>query len=679
MAKLSWIRRLGLWLGRDRATRELEDEMRLHRELRAAVLERSGATAPKAWSAAQRRFGNAAALQQESRDVWGFTASEELRQDVRYAVRRLRQRPAFTASVIVVLTLGIGTTAAMFSAIDAAMLRPLPFTRPQQLVRVRSVEIPFDPGPGQPAYPGTHSLQLPDLVAMPEFRDVAAYAAGGLNLSDPDRPVHIKVGVVTASFFRTLGIVPPVGRGFDSIEGRPGGNDVAVLSDALWRNQFGGRPLVNHVIRLNDKPFTVVGVAPPGFSFPDQSDLWIPMTVPETFATFEPFRGFLSETVIARTAPGISPARAAARVLAAWHQGLIAESDSFRHANIKSMIADVARDGAVTPLQQDLLGTHRDALLMLLGATLCLLLIACANVTNLLLAQAVARRREVALRAVLGAGRGRIVRQLLAESVILSLAGAGAGLILAPGLLQLLKAILPAHLSSVAPARIDGRVLAAAVAASLVTGVMFGLWPASTAAQAAPAEAIKAGTGHGSTAAGGSRVRQVLVIAEVALTLILLIDAGLMLRSFQRLMHQDRGIDTDHVGSLELSFSDGNGGGTSRVPMMERLLARLAAVPGIQSAGIINNLPLSGAGGIGLEVEVPGIPPLSDDNDNRWARNVAASSGWFTVLGVQFVRGRNFLASEESAGSRAAIINQTVADAYWPHADPVGRTFAYNP
>lgn len=672
-----WWRRLRLFVGRNRATRELEEEMRFHRAGRAEALRAAGSADAEA--EARRRFGNATRLAEESRDQWGWRWLDETRLDLIYALRRLRQRPGFALAVIAVLTLGIGATTAMFSMVDAAILRPLPFQRPGELVSLAEIEVPFDPGPGQHFPPSpNHFVNVNDLGAMPQvFSRVAVYAAGGLNLSDPDRPRRLRVGVVTADFFPTLGVVPTRGRGFIPEEGKPGGPAVAVLSYGLWLGQFGGAPMLGRTISLNDSRYLVVGVAPPGFSFPERSDVWIPMTIPVTGATFEPFHGFLPSKTIARLAPAISVAAAAREVRARWEQGLGAGARREKPGSgyLRDFLQDLDREGAVVPLQQNLVGDRRTPLLVLLGATAALLLIACANVTNLLLSQAAARQREIAVREVLGATRARVVRQLLAESILLTAAGTLLGLILAPFALGALQALLPAALQGLAPARLDLRVLGFAAGVAGLTGIGFGLWPAWTTADSAPGETLKAG-GHQGTSRRGGRFRRVLVGAELALTVVLLAGAGLMLRSFQRLMGLDRGLRTSQVGTLQLAFAGGGAGARSTLNAM---LDRLRAMPGVTAAGAVNDLPLNGAGGISLSIEPEGAPPPTSIDQNRYARYLIASGGYFDAMGIDLIAGRTFTAADDSLAPPVAIINQKMAEALWPGRSPVGRRFRIGP
>ncbi len=666
-------RRTRYWMNRNRITRELEEEMRLHVEFRAESLQKRNVGAAIAYATARRKFGNATTMQQRSRDMWGFMRMEELTHDLRFALRRLAQRPAFTAAVVGVMAIGIGATTAMFSAVDAALLRPLPFLAPEQLVTLPQIRVPFDPGSAQGGLTPPKLLDITDVNAMPDlFSSGAAYAAGGLNLADAENPARLKAGVVTANFFSTLGVNAFIGRTFAANEGKPGGASVVILSYGFWQRQYGGRDIKGLRVSLGTRSFEVIGVMPKGFGFPKESDLWIPMTVPITFQTFEAFRNFLPSTTIARMVPGVDVRTASARLIAKSMQ-LRPALDSSVRGYFDDMIKDERATGAARPLQRELVGDQRNALFVLLGATGLLLLLSCANVTNLLLSHAAGRRRELAVRQVLGATRYRIVRQLLTESLLLSLAGALVGVLVALLALSLMRALMPASLIGVAPASLDLRVLLFATVLAVITGIAFGLWPAMGSTRQSNSDIIKSGSGHGATAAGAGRARRALVSAELALAVMLLVGAGLMLRSFDKLLNRDSGMRTNQVATLELSIQRAEYSRSTLLTGVDAIISRLKAMPGIDAAGVVNDLPLSGAGGIGLMIA--NRNPNAKPDEPMFARYILASGGYFQTMGIPLLRGRLFTASDDSLAPKAAIIGATMAKRLFPGVDPVGRTF----
>lgn len=669
----SLLRRLRLFVRRDESTADLEEEMRLHQALRAESLQRHGLPAGEAEAEARRRFGSRLRATESSRDVWGWGSTEQLWQDVRYATRRLRQHPGFTASVIGILALGIGATTAMFSAVDAALLRPLPFANPDQLVTLRSVNIPTNlrfAGGQAPI----RSFDIDHIRDMPEvFSRVAAYATGGLNLADPDHPRRVRVGVVSGEFFATLGVRAARGRPLQAADSELDAPHVVVLSWQLWQTVYGGGDVLGTTIPLNSTRYEVVGVMPDRFSFPGESDLWIPMSIPVTTATFEPFRGYLPSVVIARRAPGVSAAVADARLREGWERVVSNfPKEPGRRNSIEQVLVDVRQRGPSTPLRAELVGSRRAALLVLFAATTLLLLIACANVTNLLLSYGASRTRELAVRSVLGATRGRVLRQLLAESVMLSAGGTLVGVALAPAALGVLRSLMPAQLAGVAPVQLDLRVLLFAAILALVTGILFGLWPAFGATRGNSVDAIKSGGGHGASAAGTRRAQRVLVAGEIAMAGMLLVGAGLMLRSFQRLLGTETGWNAEQVATLEMSFATGVNQAT-RLERVNAMLGELRRQPNITAAGVVNDLPLRGGGGIGISVAVDGAPEPTQD---IYPRYLVASDGYPEALGITVRRGRSFTASD-GIDDAVALISASMAKAYWPDRDPIGRTFLF--
>jgi putative ABC transport system permease protein len=667
------LRRLTFLLFRDRATRELEDEMTLHRELRAEALSREGMGDREARAEANRRFGRTLPKAEQGRDAWGWVSLDAFGQDVRYAARRLRHHGWFTAAVVSILALGIGATTAMFSAIDAAFLRPLPFARAHELMTLDRVNIPSNL-----RYRSGAPVRSFDIDHVRDMRDVfsqtAAYAAGGLNLVSAERPRRVNAGVVSGDFFATLGVRPILGRAINANDGTVGAPHVVVLSWDLWQDRFGGGEVLGTMVPLNTNQYEVVGIMPRGFSFPGESDLWIPLSIPITSATFEAFRGYLPSTVIARRAPGVTPQVAESRMQGAWARvvSLMPREPGQRLSTDETLLT-IKAGGATKPLRIQLVGDRRTALLVLFGVTGLLLLIACANVTNLLLSYGATRTRELALRSVLGATRGRLLGQLLAESVMLSVGGAIVGAAIAPVTLGVLRTVMPARLAGVAEVQLDLRVLAFGATLALATGLLFGLWPAFGATRGEASAAIKGGGGHGASARGARRGQRVLVAGELALAGVLLVGAGLMLRSFERLMSTDTGMSPERVATLELSFVSGTDQG-ARLARVDAMLAGVRRQPGVTAAGAVNDLPLRGGGGIGISVKVDGAPAAAT---GVFPRYLVASDGYLEALGIELRLGRTFTPTDGEGSKSVAVINEAMARAFWPEVDPLGRTFLF--
>lgn len=647
---------------------DVDAELAFHLEMREADFLARGLSPAEAREAARRRFGNLERHRRQlrrqdgrrlRRDRWSERISE-LGQDFRFAIRMLWHHRGFSSAVVATLALGIGATTAMFSAVDAAMLRPLPFADPSRLVTLRDVVVPFAP---------TGVTELPDarpnIRALAEmhnlYSDVAAYGVGGLNLSGIGAPLRIKVGVVTQTFFRTLGASAAQGRTFSVEESRPNNTLVTVISHGLWQRQFGGRPAVGQTLRLNGKTYLIIGIMPPAFRFPENADLWIPLTVPMTFQSFEAFRGFLDHKVVARLAPAATSQMAADRLRALWHALPTDQLDDAKEASTEPIV----------PLQGVLLGDRRTPMLILLGATGLLLLIACVNATNLLLAHAATRERELALRTVLGASRGRLVRQLLVQSLVLSLAGAAAGLLLAYATLGTVGGLVPKEMADLAAPALDGRLLAFAIGLALVTGIGFGILPALGAARTEAQSVMKSGGGHGATAARRGRTRRVLVTAELALALMLLAGSGLMLRSFRAAVATDPGFAPEHVATLQMSLDRATYPRSgARLAMIERLLDRVRNIPGIDAAGAVNDLPMSGMGGISIRVS-PESGPIT--SGKPYARYLKADEGYFRALGIQLLRGRLMGPADDSLAERVMLVSARMAREIWPNQDPIGK------
>lgn len=650
-----WRRYLRFW-GPD-VDADIDDELRFHLDQSATELEAAGHEPDEARRLARARFGDVGRLRRwlsehdhrRQRHHQRIEHMDALLMDLRYALRKLRLQPGFTASVIVVLALGIGAATAMFSAVDAAMLRPLPFQRSERLVSLDGVSIPHR------EFPSDHSLYIDDVRAMDDvFSGVAAFAPGGLNLAGGDSPVRVGVALVTVDLFSLLGIRPARGRAFTADEGTLEGPRVAIISDGLWRRQFGGdTAVIGRDVRLNETPHRVVGIMPPHFGFPQDTEIWLPLAEPNSLARWEPFGQYLPSTILGRLAPGATVGQAAMRVHDAARVRLGEELDT--------PVGDFAR-----PYREVLVGSRRTALLVLMGATALVLLVACANVANLLLARAAARRPEIALRAALGASRRRIVRQLLVESLLLAAAGGLLGVMLARPSLGLLTSLMPKVLAGTVPARLDPRVLGFSLALAVATGLVAGLWPALGASRSDPNETLKSG-GTGSTAREGARLRRLFVVTQLALALTLAVGAGLMLRSLGTLLGTESGVRAEGVATLQLSLARARYDSVTKSRLfVSSMIAQLTATPGLATAALVSELPMSGAGAVRFQL---------GQGSEIMGQEISVTDSYFEVLGIPLLRGRLARPALDSGAPREMVVNEALARGLWPGEDPIGRQF----
>ncbi|MEO7084661.1 MAG: ABC transporter permease [Gemmatimonadaceae bacterium] len=660
-----WRRYLRFW--GPNVDADIDDELRYHIEMRRQDFIAHGLSPELASDAAISRFGDPAVIAHELREhdtrllrqARRADMLHDLLQDVRYALRQLKNTPRFSITVILVLALGIGANTAIFSAVDAAFLRGLPFPAADRLVTLREIDLPsvFEAGQSQ------SSPRIGDLQAEPAvFERVAAYASGGLNLNGGGEPSRVNIAYVTEDFFKTLERYPILGRSPSHEEFEKGGEKSVVLSHRLWQTQFGGDDrIVGKKVQLNDVSYIVAGVMPADFQFPSDVDLWIPLQLPFGFEVMPAFRNFLPAKVVARLAPGATVATAATR------------ADVIRHRFLSGARSTLPPEQLVQPLQQTLIGDRRTALLILMASAALLLLIACANVTNLLLSRASMRERELAVRTVLGATRGRVVRQLLVESLVLSLAGGIAAVVVAKISLGGLTAALPPALAGVAPPRVDARVLGFTLLLATMTSLVFGLWPAVGASRPDLADALKSGSG--ASRRRGAGARGVLVVAEVSIALMLLVGAGLMLQSLRTLLRVDTGMRTAHIVTGRLTLSQTKYPRQSAATFLSDVVTRLAAMPGIESAAAVSALPMEGAGGIALRVSPEGV----SDDDTRTAMGayLMATPGFFSTMGAT-VRGADLPATADTS-NRVTVINETMAKKLWPNENAVGKRVAFGP
>ncbi len=585
---------------------------------------------------------------------------DAIRQDLRYAGRTFRRSPGFVALAILTMAIGVGANAAIFTIVNAVLLRPLPFPDPDRLVLVSQTnrQTKVSSHDAAPANFLDWRARNRSFAGMAAMRDAAFTLASG------DHPERVGGAIVSASIFDVLGVTPAIGRGFQPTDEQPGAPRVVVLSDALWRERFGGRAdVLGLVIHLNDEPYTIVGVQRPGIDYPDRAKLWVP---PHWAAPDDP--------LAASADPSGQRSHAYLWVLGRIKPGLTRQQ---AQADMDAVAATLERDypnddlnvgiGMVS-LHDELVGDVRPTLVMLFGAVGVLLLIATANVSGLLLARATARHQEIAVRIALGATRGRIVGQLLTESVLLAVAGGGCGVLLAMWMVGPLVALNPGGLGVAEKVHVDATVLLFGLAISTAAGLVFGLAPARQSLRTDVHDALKQ-SARGGSGTGQRRVRAALVMGEMALSLVLLVAAGLTIRSFVRLQHVPTGFDTDRI----LTLSVGLPGARYARPLQkadfwERAIASLREIPGVQVVGATSRLPLSGGDstrGILIDGQAP-TPPASADYRT-------ASPAYFRALGIHLVRGRVFAEDDRENRPLVTVISESMARRYWPNVDPIGH------
>ena len=653
-------RRLQTLSDRDRFERDLEDEMKFHLEMETAKHIEQGMSPEEARALARRELGPVDRFKDEVRDVRGVTWMDDLRRDVRFGLRSLRRSPAFTLVAVLCLALGIGANAALFSVLNSVLLRPLPYPEPERLVRVYET---MENG-------GTSGLAVPNYrdwaAQSTAFEALTAWVRKSRNLLQSGEAQRIRTTEATPNLFQMLRARPLHGRVFSPGQDEPGRSPVIVLSEALWRQRFGGDPsLVGRAIRLDGAPYTVIGIMPASFAFPPLSlqdtDAWL-LYEPEPVLAESRAAHFLYAA--GRLKPGVSLEQASAQLkqIAARIEQAFPDQQTGRSALVK-------------PLRESIVGGIRPVLLILFGAVFLVLLIACANVANLLLARAAVRQREVAVRLALGAGRSRLVRQFLVESLVLALGGALLGLLLAfwglAALTPLVKTALP--LSGGMP--LDGRVFLFLLAVAAFSGIAFGLVPALQASRGDVRESLVEGAGRTTAGSGQRRFRSALVVAEIALSLLLLIGAGLLLRGFLNVSEINPGFVSQGVLTAHMALPGADARSVSRFyrPMLERV----RALPGVRSAAVISMLPVQSSGTNG-NYYVEGRPPVPLPQ-MPFAELRMASPGFFSSLGIPILRGRDFEERDQESGTgpRKVIVNDVLARREFPGQNPLGQRIVF--
>jgi putative ABC transport system permease protein len=579
-------------------------------------------------------------------------------QDARYGLRTLLKKPGFTLTAVITLALGIGATSTIFSFVNGILLRPLPYQDAERLVLIE--EIVAKRGN---ASIGVNPLNFLDWREQNHvFTSVAAYGTGGYLLTGSGEPEQISGAVISYNTFEILGVAPVLGRTFTAEEDRPGNDQVVILGHGLWKRRFGARPeVIGRQITLHNRARTVIGVMPPDFKFPEVADLWVPLAIDRSEWT----RNSHGWDAVARLKPGVTLGQAQSDMTAVA-----------RRIEEQNPVTNKGIDINLIPLRENLAGDYRRALLILMGVVGLVLLIACANVANLLLARASSRAKEVAVRTALGAGRWRVFRQLLTESVVLGLMGGALGCGLAVWGLDLLLAAIPIDLPFWMKFDLDGRVLGFTAGVTLLTGLIFGAAPALQASKVDLNEALKEG-GRSASGAGRHRMLRSLVVAEVALSLVLLIGAGLMMRSFMRLQHTDPGLNPEDVLTLRLDLPVAKyNAPAKRQAFYKDLLGRIGTLPGVEAAGAISRLPLAG-GYWGRNLTVEGFPVLSGPQAPV-INHCVITPNYFRAMGIPILMGRDFTDADTSDSMKVTIIDERLAREYWPDESPLGKRVRFD-
>lgn len=653
-----WAMRVRGWRAGEAAEADLAAELDSHIDLHVRDQVRTGASPEEARRQAILALGGVEATKERYRDQRGLPALDAWIRDVRVGLRALCKSPGFTAGAVIVLALGIGANTTIFSLVHAVLLRPLPYPRPERLVSVWH-------RPPQAAFPGLARFSVSpanyfDWAAESRsFDGLAIRQFRSLNLTGTAEPETLKAQAASVNFFDLIGVPPALGRTFTRDDDVEGASQVVVLSDGVWKRRFGADPgVIGRAIRLNGRPHTVVGVMPASFHFPDWADVWTPLG---WTADERAVRSNHNCTVVGRLRDGVDLDEAQA------------EMSTIADRLAREYPDDNTGWGAVVvPLHENLVEDVRPTLLVLLGAVAFVLLIASANVANLVLARTLARRKEIALRLALGAGRPHVLRQVLCETTLLGLAGGALGLLLAANGLPLIVAVLGADLPHDADPRLSGWVLFVSLAVSLATGVLAGLAPAWRLTRVNVAEALKLGLGPTDGDAGGTRTRVALVVAEVALSLVLLVGAGLMIRSLWLLRSVDTGFDSQNVVAFSLMLPEATyAKDEERARLQAALLQRVRAVPGVVSAGVGDSLPSDGNMSH-WPIAIEGRPILPAAEQPQ-VQAVTVSPGFLESLRVPVLRGRDFDDHDTLGRPDVALVSQAMARHYWPGEDAVGR------
>jgi putative ABC transport system permease protein len=685
------LRRLASVVGwmthRKRAERDLDDELRSFVDMAADDRMRDGAAAAEARRAAVLYLGGVEQAKERVRSARHGAWLDEIGGDVRYALRTLRRSPVFTVVALLTLALGIGANTAIFSILEAVILRPLGYPAPQQLMRL-TAHFPVGPLKGfrlsTPEYVEFRSMthSFAEVGAFSIGEGVAAGGSGGwagaVNLTAGKRPLRVRSALVDDHLFPTLGVQPEQGRVFaagetDAMSSRPGlgGPPVAILSHELWQSTFGGRPIVGQVVEVDGRPHDVIGIMPPGFDVMDnRTEIWLPIGIHPVI------RGLRENhvlQVIGRLKPGVTQQAADAELATFLERWAGRDGGGSEHLPTAHPSRPQDHSLRLQSLHEAILGDAGRVIWVLQTAAGLVLLIACANLASLVLARSESRRREFAMRAALGASRGRLIRQTITEGVLLSLGGGVIGLWVASVGLRALVLAYPTTLPRTSELAIDLPVLLFVLVVSVAAGVLFGLAPAIESRFIDLVAALKGGDRDGGTA-GRHRVRRVLVIAEVALAVMLVIGAGLLVRTVENLTRVDAGFDRSRMVTFSLTLSSSGTEADTRAAMLQRLLGTLRQVPGVQAATAMSDPPFSRlAQRYQTGAQGTDVGPVATVEYYQFVM-----SDYFATMGIPILAGRGFAAADTTSGGRVAIVNETLARRLWKDRDPIGQRLSPN-
>jgi putative ABC transport system permease protein len=654
---MTWIPRL-FW-GR-RIDRDLSDEIRGHLDEKVEELVARGVSFEDAVHQARREFGNVAVIEQECRDTWAWRWVEDFLSDMRFALRQLRKSPAFTTAGTLTLAVGIGANTAVFSVVNAVMLRPLPFHQPARLV---SISPRSDSGPA-----GHDAISYPNFFDIRDengvFDHVVSYRSTPLSLTGFGEPVQLRAEIVSWHLFSLLDIQPILGRGFEAHDEDPEAR-TAIVSHTLWTTKLGGDAgVVGRTINLDREPYLIVGIAPQGFNFPvggEQVQIWTPLAIDARSATVQPVtrqRGAGMLSVMGRLRDGVSIQRAQAQM------DRVATSLADRYPNENRRWPGIY----LQPALEELGGASRAPLLFLLGAVGLLLLLACANLANLLLSRTAERQREFALRLAIGAARSRIIRQVIAESLALASIGSIAGVVMAAFLVRLAVPLAGTSLPRIAQASVDQEVLLFALALTVATSVLCSLAPAVRLLRDELHDPLKDGA-HVNVH-GRDRLGSALVVVQIALGLMLVSGAGLLTAAFVHATRRDPGFQPERLLTFNIGVPNAQYPRARQLDFYDQLLERLSVLPGARSAALAMPLPLTG-GGMGMAFNIADRPstPYARPTSNM----AIVSPGFFSTAGIPLLQGREFTERDDVSSPPSLIVNRAFADTFFPGESAVGK------